>query len=256
MDTLIYMEIVGGGWTCAELSDSVVAIVDACHYINKHPTSGCLLVCISMASKTIEVNRRVGKAWFTRFFIDWSHLISERKPQTIAAICAQFCTRQRYLLHFTQLVETLRNFWLMDITGIVTNPANLINSDKCTNMINGIRSGNCGKLVGGLGGAATTIVGEDHSYNVLMVDICGLDGHKYNPQLNYTQKTLDPGLFSTKSITLDDFWVYVTEKDTQTKESFYEFSKWIIQAIRDRGVEGTIVWITDGRISCISLRSV
>ena len=75
VDTLIYMEIVGGGWTCAELSDSVVAIVDACHYINKHPTLGCLLVCISMASKTIEVNRRVGKAWFTRFFIDWRKLI-------------------------------------------------------------------------------------------------------------------------------------------------------------------------------------
>ena len=185
----------------------MVAIVDAHHYINKNPTPGRPCVHLSTASNTMRINRSVGKAWFTCFSIDWRHLILERDLHTLAAIRAQFCTRQRYLLHFTQLVETLRNFWLMDITGIVTNPANLINSDKCTNMINGIRSGNCGKLVGGLGGAATTIVGEDHSYNVLMVDICGLDGHKYNPHLNYAWKTLDPGLFPTKSTTLDDFWV-------------------------------------------------
>ena len=48
------------------------------------------------------------------------------------------------------------------------------------------------------------IVGEEHAENVSLMATCGLDRHKYNPQLNYTCKTLDPGLFPTKSTTLDD----------------------------------------------------
>ena len=58
-----------------------------------------------------------------------------------------------------------------------------------------------------------------------------MDGHKYIPQLNYAQKTLDPGLLPTRSTTLDDCWVSVTNKVTHTKERLYEFAKWIIQAI-------------------------
>ena len=60
---------------------------------------------------------------------------------------------------------------------------------------------------------------------------CGLDGHKYNPQLKYAQKTLDPGLTPTKSTKLDDCWVSITKKGTQTKERFFDFSKWIIQVV-------------------------
>ena len=67
-----------------------------------------------------------------------------------------------------------------------------------------------------------------------------LDGHKYHPHLNYAWKTLDPVIFPTKSTTLDDCWVSITKKGTQTKESLYEFAKWIIQTFRTRGVEGEI----------------
>ena len=63
-------------------------------------------------------------------------------------------------MHFTQLRETLRKFVLIEITGIITNPYNVINPDKCPNMINGIRNSNGGKLIGGSGGGATTIVWE------------------------------------------------------------------------------------------------
>ena len=79
LETLIYMERMGGGWIHAELSDTFSIRVDACHYINTHPTPGRTFVQISTAANTIRVNRRVGKDWFTRFFIDWRHLISERK---------------------------------------------------------------------------------------------------------------------------------------------------------------------------------
>ena len=67
------------------------------------------------------------------------------------------------MLHFTQLGETLREFGLMDSTGIITKPSNVNNSDECPNMINGIRNGNGGKIIGGSGGAAMTIVGEEHA---------------------------------------------------------------------------------------------
>ena len=87
----------------------------------------------------------------------------ERNLHTLAAIRAQFCTRQRYFLHFTKLGETLRKFGLMDSTGLIKNLANVINSDECPNMINGIRNRDSGKLIGGSGGAATKIVGEDHA---------------------------------------------------------------------------------------------
>ena len=40
VETLIYMEHVGGGWTRTDMSDAVVTIVDAQRYINKHPTPG------------------------------------------------------------------------------------------------------------------------------------------------------------------------------------------------------------------------
>ena len=66
----------------------------------------------------------------------------------------------------------------MDSIGLITNLANVINSDECPNMINGIRNGNGGKLIGGSGGAATTIVGKDQAENVSMMATCGLDGHK------------------------------------------------------------------------------
>ena len=78
--TLIYMERVGGGWTCAKLSEDMVTIMEAHHYINNHSTLGCPLVWLRTAANTTRVNQRVGKAWFTRFFIYWRHLISERKP--------------------------------------------------------------------------------------------------------------------------------------------------------------------------------
>ena len=155
----------------------------------------------------------------------------ERKPQTLAAIRAQCCTIQQYFLHFAQLGETLKRFGLMDSTGFITNPDNVIHSYECPNIINGIRNVNGGKIIGGSGGSATTIVGEEHADNVSLMATCGLDGHKYNPQLNYAQKTLDPGMFPTNSTTLYDCLVFVTEKGTHTKDSFYEFSKWIIQAV-------------------------
>ena len=129
-ETLIYMEYVGGGWTRAELSNAVITIVEALHYINKHLTPRHPFVWLSTAANTIRAHRRVGKAWFTRFLIDWSHLISERKPQTLSAIRAQFCTRQMSLLHFTQLGDTLRKFGLRDSTGIITKPDNAINYDE------------------------------------------------------------------------------------------------------------------------------
>ena len=113
---------------------------------------------------------------------------------------------------------------MMNSTGLITKPANIINSDECLNMINGIRNGNGGKLIDGSGGAATKIVGEEHAENVSMVATCGMDCHKYNPQLNYARKTLYPGLFPAKSTTLDDCWFSATEKGTRTKESFYEFA--------------------------------
>ena len=59
------------------------------------------------------------------------------------------------MLHFTKLGETLSKLGLMDITGLITNPANVINYDKCTNMINGTRNGNVGMFIRGPGGAAT-----------------------------------------------------------------------------------------------------
>ena len=62
------------------------------------------------------------------------------------------------MLYFTQLVEKLRKFGLMSSTGLITNPANVINSDECPNIINGIRNGNSDKLIGGSGGSATIIV--------------------------------------------------------------------------------------------------
>ena len=163
VEMLIHMDRVGIEWTRAELSNAAVAIVDARHYINKHPTPGLPFVRISMAANIIRVNRHVGKAWFTRFFIDWRHLILEHKPQTLAAICAKCCTRKRYLMHFTQLGETLRKFGLMYSTGIITKPSNVVNNDEYPNMIHGIRNGNGGKLIGGSFGAATTIVGEEHA---------------------------------------------------------------------------------------------
>ena len=196
VETLIHMERVGGGWTCAELSDTVVPIVDACHYINKHPTPGRPFVGISTTANTIRVNRRVGKSWFTCFFVDWRHLILEKKPQTLAAISAQCCTIQQYFLHFAQLGETLKRFGLMDSTGFITNPDNVIHSYECPNIINGIRNVNGGKIIGGSGGSATTIVGEEHADNVSLMATCGLDGHKYNPQLNYAWKNLDTRLFT------------------------------------------------------------
>ena len=134
--------------------------MDTHHYINKHPTPGHPFVRLGTAANTIRVNRRVWKVWFTHLFIDWRHLILERKPQNLAAIHAQCCTRQQYLLHFTQLGETLRKFGLVDSTGIIKKPANVINSDECPNMINGIWNGNVGKIIGGSGGSARTTVGE------------------------------------------------------------------------------------------------
>ena len=71
-------------------------------------------------------------------------------------------------------------------------------------MINGIWNGNGGKLISGSGRAATTVVGEEHAENVSLMATCGLDGHNYNPQLNYARKNMEPGLFPTKSTTLDD----------------------------------------------------
>ena len=229
--TLIYTERVVGGWNLAELSDAVVTIVYAHHYINKHPTPGRPFVRLRMEANTIRVNRRVGKAWFTRFFVDQRHLILERKLHTLAAIHAERCTRQRSLMHFTQLGEKLRNFGLTDSTGLIKKPANVINYDECPNMINGIQNGNGGKIIGGLSGSSKTTIGEEHAYNVIMMATCGLYGHKYKPQLNYARKTLDPGLFPTKTTTLDDFWVSVTKKDTRIKERFYYFSKCIIQDV-------------------------
>ena len=84
----------------------------------------------------------------------------------------------------------------MDSTGLITKPYNVITFDKCTKMINGIRNGNGGKIIVGSGVAATTIVGEEHAENVSLMATCGLDGHKYNPQLNYAWKTLDTRLFT------------------------------------------------------------
>ena len=66
----------------------------------------------------------------------------------------------------------------MESTGLITNPANVINSDECPNMINGIRNGNGGKLSGGSGGSATTIVGEEHADNFSLLATCGMDRHK------------------------------------------------------------------------------
>ena len=51
-------------------------------------------------------------------------------------------------------------------------------------------------------------------------------------------------------------WVSVTEKGTQTKDSFFAFAKWLIRKVRARGIVGTIVWITDGHISRMSLQLV
>ena len=70
LETLIYMERVGGGWNRAKLSDAVVTIVYDCHYINKHTTPGRPFFWIITAANTIRVTRRVGKAWFNHFFID------------------------------------------------------------------------------------------------------------------------------------------------------------------------------------------
>ena len=70
-------------------------------------------------------------------------------------------------------------------------------------MINGIRNGNGGKIIGASGGAVRTIVGEEHTYNVSLMATCGMDGHKYKPQLNYARETLDPGMLPTRSNTLD-----------------------------------------------------
>ena len=89
------------------------------------------------------------------------------------------------MLHFTQLGETLRKFVLMDSTGIITKPSNIITSDECPNMINVIRNGNGVNLIGGSGGAATTIVGEDNAENFSLMTTCGMDGYKYNPQLKH-----------------------------------------------------------------------
>ena len=123
-------------------------------------------------------------------------------------------------------------------------------------MINGVRNSNGGKIIGGSGGEATTIVVEEHAYNFSLMATCGLDGHKYKPQLNYAWENLDSGLFLAKSTTLDDYWVSATKKVTHTKDSFYEFSKWIIQAVQSRGAKGTIMWIADGHICRLSLRTV
>ena len=155
----------------------------------------------------------------------------EQKPQTLAVIFAQCCTRKSYLLRFTQLGETLRKFGLMDSTGLITKPSNVINSDECSNMINGIWNGNGGKLIGGSVESVKTIIGEDHAEDVSLMAKCGMDGHKNNPQFNCARKNLDPGLFPTKTTTLDDFWVSVTKKDTRIKERFYYFSKCIIQDV-------------------------
>ena len=89
MDTLIFMERVGGRWNHADLSDTVVTIVDNCHYINNHPTLGYPFVWISTMDNTIRFNWRIWEVWFTRLFIDWRQIILERKLQTLAAICAQ-----------------------------------------------------------------------------------------------------------------------------------------------------------------------
>ena len=53
----------------------------------------------------------------------------------------------------------MRKFGLMDSIGLIKKPANVINYDKYPNIINGIWNGNGGKIIGGSGGAATTIVG-------------------------------------------------------------------------------------------------
>ena len=89
-----------------------------------------------------------------------------------------------------------------------------------------------------------------------MMATCRLYGHKYNPQIKYAQNNMKPGLFPTKITTLDDCWVSVTKKGTYTKEILYEFVKWIIHDVRDRFIEGTIVWITDRHISRFILRTI
>lgn len=136
---------------------------------------------------------------------------------------------------------------------MITRPKALINTDECPNMINGLRKGNGNKLIGGVGCAANRIVGEEHAENVTLCATVGLDGHKYPPQLIYARKTIDPGLFPRRGVDLHDCWVSVTEKGTQTQQSFTGFTKWLINHVRSCGVIGTLVWITDGHISRLSL---
>ena len=120
--------------------------------------------------------------------------------------------------------------------GLIVKPANMINTDECPNMINGLRRGNGGKIIGGSGSAGTVIVGEEHAENVSLCATVGLDGHKYAPQLIYARKTLEPGLFPKRGTDLNDCWVSVTEKGTQTKVSFLGFAKWLVSKVRSRGV--------------------
>ena len=180
-ETLIYMERVGGGWTCADLSNAMVTIVDACYCINKHPTLGRTFVWISTADNNIRVKRCVGKAWFTRFFIDWRHLILEQKPQTLAKIHAQCWTRQGYFLHFTQLGETLRKFGLIGSTGLITKPANVINYDECSNIIDGQLCGS--HMVTSLGSASRLFNGSRR-----MMRSC-FPCHRTAPPLTRTSKS-------------------------------------------------------------------
>ncbi len=66
----------------------------------------------------------------------------------------------------------------MDQSGRIVKPGNVINSDECPNMINGLRKGSGSKVVGGSGCAASLVVGEEHAENVSLTATVGLDGHK------------------------------------------------------------------------------
>ena len=131
--------------------------------LNRHPVKGRPHCKLSVNAQRIRQNRAVGWDWYTGFFARWKGVISERASQPLAALRAQCTSRASSLRHFEQLEETLK--WA-GIIGVLTKPECLLNTDECPNMINGLRRGFGGKLIGGAGCAANKIVGEEHAENV------------------------------------------------------------------------------------------
>lgn len=244
----------GCGFNRQERDEAVVQILKYRDCINKK--GGRKFVKLTKGAQQCIDNNKPGKVFWKSFFVEFSHMIHITKQKITSIQRLKQCTTAVAAKHVKDLIKVLTKKGIYDPVNhrvFVGKEGNIIWQDEMGQFFNyHLLKGNAANVVGAKGVPAKHAEAENRqqfSYDGAI----GADMFLYDLHLLFRGEHFSADM-TPPSLSKQEFAMFsMTDKGCQISSTFLARQKNLLAQARARGIQGDIVFVTDGHASRFSI---